>query len=309
MSRREDIDNTIWSDPDFEALTPDAKLVYIWAFTNLRCGMAGIYKLAPSAAAREIGLDDDDLIAALEELVGADFVAYETHVLWVRTRVKHLRTRTPQIARSVAKDVEKLPEAHPLRVRFLQMYANYPWLRDQLAILAPEGGWGVPAGVSDARRDEVFQRDGHRCVSCGTSANLTIDHRKPRSHGGDNSLENLQTLCRGCNSRKGPTADSAQPGGFSEPPTRPSIGTSPGGSSQNFKGKGKGSGKGNTSREGSDARATWDQWAAENVPDLPRDFAVSTAMMLAAHDLVVSPETVRARAVAQFPALAGSEAA
>jgi hypothetical protein len=36
MSRREDIDNAIWSDPDFEALEAGAKLLYLWSFTNQR---------------------------------------------------------------------------------------------------------------------------------------------------------------------------------------------------------------------------------------------------------------------------------
>ena len=47
MSRREDIDNGIWSDPDFMSLTAPAKLTYIWSWTNSHCGMAGLYKIAP----------------------------------------------------------------------------------------------------------------------------------------------------------------------------------------------------------------------------------------------------------------------
>jgi 5-methylcytosine-specific restriction endonuclease McrA len=55
-------------------------------------------------------------------------------------------------------------------------------------------------------RDEVFARDGHRCVYCGQvlpSEDLTIDHVQARSRGGDRSGGNLVTACRACNGRKG----------------------------------------------------------------------------------------------------------
>lgn len=49
----------------------------------------------------------------------------------------------------------------------------------------------------------VFRRDGYACLYCGSESNLSIDHVFPVSRGGDNHPDNLQTLCRDCNSRKG----------------------------------------------------------------------------------------------------------
>lgn len=57
--------------------------------------------------------------------------------------------------------------------------------------------------ISPAVKLKIFQRDGYRCVHCGTSDALTIDHIQPVSKGGSNEDENLQTLCAPCNSRKG----------------------------------------------------------------------------------------------------------
>lgn len=48
----------------------------------------------------------------------------------------------------------------------------------------------------------VIQRDG-KCVECGTTQQLTVDHIIPRSRGGLDILANLQTLCERCNQRKG----------------------------------------------------------------------------------------------------------
>ena len=56
------------------------------------------------------------------------------------------------------------------------------------------------------RREEIFLRDGHRCVYCGELFDpdaLTIDHVQPRVRGGDNSPGNVVTACGGCNTAKG----------------------------------------------------------------------------------------------------------
>lgn len=57
--------------------------------------------------------------------------------------------------------------------------------------------------VSKHLRAMVFQRDGHRCASCGAENDLSVDHIIAESKGGPTTLANLQTLCRSCNSRKG----------------------------------------------------------------------------------------------------------
>lgn len=57
--------------------------------------------------------------------------------------------------------------------------------------------WGIRASL-------VRRRDRFRCRNCGAGggpngdAELHVDHRVPRSAGGDNSPENLRTLCREC---------------------------------------------------------------------------------------------------------------
>ncbi len=59
-----------------------------------------------------------------------------------------------------------------------------------------------PSEPSDGIKEQVKKRDGFRCVCCGTKHQLEIDHINPKYHGGDHSLNNLQTLCRTCNGIK-----------------------------------------------------------------------------------------------------------
>lgn len=51
--------------------------------------------------------------------------------------------------------------------------------------------------------NELVERYGGRCLCCGkTGTTLTRDHIVPVRLGGSNSIENIQPLCKSCNSKK-----------------------------------------------------------------------------------------------------------
>jgi 5-methylcytosine-specific restriction endonuclease McrA len=47
-------------------------------------------------------------------------------------------------------------------------------------------------------RNEVLRRDAWRCQSCGAMSNLEVHHKELRSQSGDDSENNLVTLCTTC---------------------------------------------------------------------------------------------------------------
>ncbi len=49
----------------------------------------------------------------------------------------------------------------------------------------------------------LLERCGHRCLACGATEDLSVDHVVPLSLGGSNAASNLQILCSRCNSQKG----------------------------------------------------------------------------------------------------------
>ena len=52
---------------------------------------------------------------------------------------------------------------------------------------------------SQTTKTDIFERDGHKCVICGRGiedgVEIHADHKVPLQKGGNNSLENGQTLC------------------------------------------------------------------------------------------------------------------
>lgn len=57
--------------------------------------------------------------------------------------------------------------------------------------------------IPRAVRLAVFERDGGRCVECGSAFDLQYDHVIPLALGGAGTAGNLQLLCAACNRAKG----------------------------------------------------------------------------------------------------------
>lgn len=57
--------------------------------------------------------------------------------------------------------------------------------------------------IPRALRWQIWERDNFTCRQCGSRRNLHVDHIIPEAAGGPTVEQNLQTLCVGCNGRKG----------------------------------------------------------------------------------------------------------
>lgn len=76
-------------------------------------------------------------------------------------------------------------------------------------VLTKNGLWSIyqesDAGrkVPTWMREAVLLRDGSRCLMCGRTDDLQMDHIVPWSRGGETTVDNLQPLCGPCNRAKG----------------------------------------------------------------------------------------------------------
>ncbi len=50
--------------------------------------------------------------------------------------------------------------------------------------------------------EDIMQRDEYKCVQCGSSRRIEVDHRWPIAHGGESTMENMRVLCQDCNRKK-----------------------------------------------------------------------------------------------------------
>lgn len=55
---------------------------------------------------------------------------------------------------------------------------------------------------SEEEWKQLCEKYNNMCLCCGRKVNLTRDHVVPLSVGGLNVIENIQPLCRSCNSKK-----------------------------------------------------------------------------------------------------------
>lgn len=89
---------------------------------------------------------------------------------------------------------------------------DYDWVHTvRMSIAVPKvirllGYDRLPRQDVKLNRRNIFARDRNQCQYCGkrfATSELSLDHIKPRSHGGQSTWENLVCCCLSCNTRKG----------------------------------------------------------------------------------------------------------
>lgn len=115
-------------------------------------------------------------------------------------RAKYERSKTKHMERGrvwAAKNPDKVKAIHD-RYRH-----SRPWV-SHAAVARRRARIRGAEGTFTSSEWRAMQREqAGRCLACGEVKPLTMDHIVPLVDGGRHSRENIQGLCRSCNSRKG----------------------------------------------------------------------------------------------------------
>jgi len=113
-------------------------------------------------------------------------------------------SKTADRKEKAAAQSRRFRKAHPEKGRALSrrwVQAN-PEAARAMKIRRRARKANAPGDICALDIKAVFERDGDQCLACGATEHLSIDHIVPLVKGGTNLRDNLQTLCRSCNSVK-----------------------------------------------------------------------------------------------------------
>lgn len=165
--------------------------------------------------------------------------------LWMAVRVIDARRAFSLLTRDLAEAIrvddnsycgynfEDWTELSSLRDNYAGLEpirGDYDWVRTvRMQIAVPKiirlfGYDRLPKADVKLNRRNIFARDKNLCQYCGkrfATADLSLDHVKPRSQGGGSSWDNLVCCCLSCNARKGGRTPEQAHMKLFKPPVKP----------------------------------------------------------------------------------------
>ena len=133
MATYRQIHTHIWDDPHFEELSPQAKLVFIYSFSNKHRNEAGLYNITVRKLAFETGLSQEDAEKAIKEIEANDMVRYDwdNHVLWAKNSLKYQSVSSKCIV-AILKNLTTI--SSPLVQEYKEYYKDILYPIDTLSI-------------------------------------------------------------------------------------------------------------------------------------------------------------------------------
>lgn len=125
MAENTQVRNDVWQDPEFEGLSPDAKLLWLNLLTTPARNTAGLFHYSIGRMAFETGLSRDKAAQALAALIDLEWVEYDepTGVVWVCNFVRR-QPCGPTMIPKIKRDIEEgFGSDHLLVARFRIRYA------------------------------------------------------------------------------------------------------------------------------------------------------------------------------------------
>ena len=131
MAKNRLIYSRLWRDEWFVGLKPDAKLLFVYLFSNENVNLAGIYKLNPNLIAFETGLSYERVLELLRNFERDRKVFFRNNLLWVVNLRRYNATSSNTVAQRIRSDLEAIPDC-PLKRAYLAYYNGNPDWAEEL---------------------------------------------------------------------------------------------------------------------------------------------------------------------------------
>ena len=100
MAKRSFNDN-FWGDPFVQKIDKDAKLLFLYLWTNKRCNSAGLYEITLKTISFETGLSENVIPSLFEKLKEKVVWNQKDNMVWVKNFLKN-QPQSPQFLKSVS---------------------------------------------------------------------------------------------------------------------------------------------------------------------------------------------------------------
>lgn len=128
MSKKTLIDTKFWSDNYICDLDPIEKLVFIYALTNNRISLCGIYEVPIKVMAMETGIDREMLPKILQRLEKAKKIVFRDGWLCIVKYPKHQSYNKTTMSVAVGREIDQIPKD------LLDIFIGYGYPIDTLSI-------------------------------------------------------------------------------------------------------------------------------------------------------------------------------
>lgn len=122
MANYRQIHVSIWKDSWFIDLEPDAKLLFIYLFSNELASLAGIYKIPIKVIAFETGLPLDYVVDCLKEFERAGKVFYQDGIVWIK-KMREYNKGSAKVQTRIDADLDQIPDCD-LKRNYLSYYCS-----------------------------------------------------------------------------------------------------------------------------------------------------------------------------------------
>ena len=196
MQRISTLDSRIWQDNNFDKLHCNSKYLLIYLLTNHLVNISGVYEIPLTVICYYTKLDIINVARALKELEKYKLIFYKEGFVYIKDYYEKFQQKgkkiSPKILKGIDNQFKKIPQ------NILNLF-NIEINNDSNFIPIKR------SKLSSTLRLKILQRDNFKCVLCGRTKNediLEIDHIISVSKGGNNNINNLQTICMTCHNGK-----------------------------------------------------------------------------------------------------------